>query len=223
MEDSNWPCKPDVVAREGTAATHLYWRAADAIEHLAHAEEDANAVATVVGGVDASRETDETNKQGHTFLLTVNMAGIGVSLVARLRDLARLTVRHIDLRYKAVEGGRAPGNVVVLRIEYAQIDNQSLHASLPIVLAPEAGRIYDVFEPVSATSSLADADGARGRSSAEMLYLEVELATGWEDLLHFKKFEFKLVPLTLQVEDIFIQQVMLYLEGAGLKGTRPPP
>ena len=63
----------------------------------------------------------------------------------------------------------------------------------------------------------------RRRSSAEMLYLEVELATGWEDLLHFKKFEFKLVPLTLQVEDIFIQQVMLYLEGAGLKGTRPPP
>ena len=40
----------------------------------------------------------------------------------------------------AVEGGRAPGSVVVLRVEYAQIDNQSLHASLPIVLAPAAVR-----------------------------------------------------------------------------------
>ena len=286
-EEATWPVDPAIVATEGTAATHLLFRAAEAFDSIVLAEE--------TGAKDGG---DDKGGYGSTLRLKVKLEGIGLSLVARLHDLMRLTIRTIELRHKDISGSKAPGSMTVLRVEYAQIDNQSLHASLPIVLAPVAGRIYDYsvdsaapaddgragvapasglrwvrigsaplaserelvnaslsrtlidksdkgealsfsqrewdafgvsdlrvdqyvkagrayFTPATSNEAASedpffdvDDDGGHGGGrSTQMLDVKVKLVTGWEDLMHFKKVEFKLLPLTVQLEDAFYIEV----------------
>ena len=130
------------------------------------------------------------------------LSSVGLSVVAKLRDLLRVSIRDVRLQRRSLVGSDAPGYQMLISIGDVCIGNQTLHASLPIVLARQPRRT--LRQRVS---------NRLGLGQRPFLMLEVEQKTDHEDLLRFRKFKFHLVPLLFQVEDQFLWRLADMVDG----------
>ena len=184
----------DALDGEGPAALNLYWQARAALDN----EMD---------------EWDAPTEQRDqpTLHLEVSLASLGLSVVAKLRDLLRVSISDVLLNFDSLLGEKGPGHHVKLHLGLLRIDNQSLRATLPVVLAQQEGRLYDYGVEMRKIGK-----SVGYGTDVSVLTLEMEQFTGWKDMLHIRRFHLRLAPLTLQLEDMLFVQLLDLADAIGV-------
>ena len=134
----------------------------------------------------------EAAMRAPTVDLNFDLVSVGLSLIVESSDLLRLSIHRVRLRIDTPKQEGAESDVEYnLKIGWAQLDNQRLYATMPVVLAPEADRRL--------ASELAQMQAAGGSSMPDMISLEVTQCNKFKGLNYFKSFDFYLAPLSVQV------------------------
>ena len=159
-------------------------------------------------------------ERGSSTKLEMDLAGVGVMVVGGLQDeLFNLTFESLKLESVTASHEK----VIQGTVGSIQLDNQTLNAGEPVVLAPDAGLRPTVQQRPLLKFVLAQTFGASiEMSSAEEDMKRVEgcgkivrkIGRGEEkgaDIRSYKKFSLTIDPLHLQTDEVFMEQLLSFV------------
>ena len=158
--------------------------------------------------------------RGSSTKLEMDLAGAGIMVVGGLQDeLFNLTLESLKLESITASHER----VIQGTVSSIQLDNQTLNAGEPVVLAPDAGLRPTVQQRPLVKFFLAQTFGA----SVEMSMMEKDvkrvegcdkvsrkIGKGEEkgaDIRSYKKFSLSIDPLHLQTDEVFMEQLLSFV------------